>query len=234
MTMEKDDEKIMPAQDEIAWYQSQAKRDSSFKRSHKSHAEKNHRPTHSFPTGKLLKSVGFLLIVLLFGWNAWLYQDLHESKQLLHDYAHRMNQLEDRLSVTDEDVSESMQHVYANVRELDSEIRKLWDNVWKRSKEHLTAHDKQLEALVASISTVKQQQSNNHAQVAQLKASMVTDVQRLANMNVEIEAIREQLRQLSDDVAEIEGWVDSINGFRRQVNSEVALLKQQVGELEAE
>jgi DNA repair exonuclease SbcCD ATPase subunit len=60
-----------------------------------------------------------------------------QTGHVLERYEGRIAELEDRLADTDEGMSQNAAVQAAKIRELDSEVRKLWDNVWKRSKERL-------------------------------------------------------------------------------------------------
>jgi uncharacterized coiled-coil protein SlyX len=60
-----------------------------------------------------------------------------QTGHVLERYEGRIADLEDRLADTDEGMSQNAAVQAAKIRELDSEVRKLWDNVWKRSKERL-------------------------------------------------------------------------------------------------
>jgi uncharacterized coiled-coil protein SlyX len=78
---------------------------------------------------------------------AWqLQQQLDRAGSEMESYARRIGDLEARLSDTDEGMSQNAAVQAAKIRELDTEVRKLWDNVWKKSKERLA----KLEASSAS------------------------------------------------------------------------------------
>src|SRR5690606_9437288 len=92
-----------------------------------------------------------VLLLLLVGWGGWQQWQLLQAQQLQQAYQARVADLEQRLSVTDESMSESSVAMQVKLKELDSEIRKLWDNVWKRSKEQLAEHDQQLGSLQKNL-----------------------------------------------------------------------------------
>jgi hypothetical protein len=88
--------------------------------------------------GLWLLVVGSLLVAI--GACAWAWQlqeRLTQTGHVLERYEGRIADLEDRLADTDEGMSQNAAVQAAKIRELDSEVRKLWDNVWKRSKERL-------------------------------------------------------------------------------------------------
>ena len=71
---------------------------------------------------------------------AWAWQlqgELQLANTQMQDYAERIGDLEARLSDTDEGMSQNATVQAAKIRDLDSEVRKLWDNVWKQTKTRL-------------------------------------------------------------------------------------------------
>ena len=71
---------------------------------------------------------------------AWAWQlqgQLQLANTQMQDYEERIGDLEARLSDTDEGMSQNAAVQAAKIRDLDSEVRKLWDNVWKQTKTRL-------------------------------------------------------------------------------------------------
>ena len=63
--------------------------------------------------------------------------ELRQAERTMAGYAVRIGDLEARLSDTDEGMNQNATVQAAKIRELDSEVRKLWDNVWKQAKDRL-------------------------------------------------------------------------------------------------
>ena len=77
----------------------------------------------------------FLLAVLVIGLGGacyYLYQQLTIAQSQLLSSQDRLEALEQRLSVADDSLEENSVTTQVKLKELDSEIRKLWDNVWKK------------------------------------------------------------------------------------------------------
>jgi hypothetical protein len=248
----KDDDQIghvptlTPAQDEIASFQRNQSRSSLAS----SLGEVPEVKAHSSGVSTLMVIVIVVMLLATAAWAGYLYQKIQVSEQVLKNYELRISQLERQLSVTDESMSESGVAMKIKLRELDSEVRKLWDNVWKKSKATLDAHDAQLNKQAQRINTneafitnAKQLMSKNDSVVAslsaQLKKAERTQVQVVTNQNAlkriensaensadKTNRVASDLLKLDKRVRANEEWVDSINGFRRQVNRDINSLKQ--------
>ena len=246
--------KIAPAHDEVASFQRARK---------KGKLASSLGEVPDVPAGAvagssaLTKTVLALVVVGLIataGGAGYLYMQLNKAQGVIDNYELRISALEQQLQVTDESMNESSVALKVKVRELDSEIRKLWDNVWKRSKERfaeqeaaLEKHEKRLDE-VQKFASSAQQQFDKTTQVVsgltaqlkaaeQMKASVSANSQQLKQQITSLEAVADKLNRLSSDlnkldkrVAGNEEWVESINGFRRQVNREISTLKQSLGQ----
>jgi predicted nucleic acid-binding Zn-ribbon protein len=207
-----------------------------------------------------VKSVLAVVVVLLLATSAgagFLFQKLQKAEKAISQYEIRIGDLERRLSVTDESMSESSVAMKVKVRELDTEIRKLWDNVWKKSKQRFAQYDKKFTTIEQGVKrnesfsvTAKQQLAQNNKVVSnlsvqlkdveQMKSSLAANQQKLSQQEDNLESTSDKANRLGTDVNKIdrrlkstEEWVESINGFRRQVNRDINSLKQSVGKLES-
>ena len=165
-------------------------------------------------------------------------------------YARRISDLEDRLSDTDEGMSQNAAVQAAKIRELDSEVRKLWDNVWKKSKERLakleassTSQGKKISAAEKSVSSLEGDMKGATADIARMK-SVAGDLDRLmasAKSNqAEVERVADtlnlinvELNKLNKRVQGNEESVQSIDAFRRQMMSSITELQAAVRTREA-
>ena len=86
---------------------------------------------------RLFITVSLVVAAVACAWAWQLQQQLEQSGFAMERHAKRIADLEARLSDTDEGMSQNATLQAAKIRELDSEIRKLWDNVWKKSKARL-------------------------------------------------------------------------------------------------
>ena len=85
-----------------------------------------------------------LLIVALAAAAYYLFDQLTIAQGDLKQAQQRLEVLEQRLSSADESLEENSVTTAVKLKELDFEIRKLWDNVWKKQKQELAEHDAQL------------------------------------------------------------------------------------------
>ncbi len=161
----------------------------------------------------------------------------------------RVKDLEALLSNTDETVNKSSAALSAQLRLLDTEVRKLWDarkvnNAKMIELDKLTTlHNNALDEI--TIKTVSQGE-----QIEQLKLELSTlikvsgdlervmvgarqaqtELERLADginrANLELAGLRKQVQSNSE-------WIDSINAFRRQVNMSISDLEAKVRDLRA-
>lgn len=204
----------------------------------------------SSTTGKAVLVFSTLAVLAALSWSMILHKKLGAAEQVIGQYEQRISSLERQLSVTDESMSESSVAMKVKIREMDTEIRKLWDNVWKKSKARMAAYDKKLGQHDSFIASTKKQLSNNETLVKELTEQLASsrqllvtvnsNQQRIVSQESNLEANNDKLNQLSGElvnlnrrVKESEDWVDSINGFRRQVNRDMGELKQQVGALQS-
>ncbi|MEE8056244.1 MAG: hypothetical protein V3T17_00165 [Pseudomonadales bacterium] len=245
--------KIVPAHDEIASYQRNKAKGSLV-------ASLGEVPD-VLGNGGSLASITVLAVVVLVllamvGTAGYLYQKLSLAEQAIQNYELRISDLERRLSVTDESMSESSVAIKVKVRELDSEIRKLWDNVWKKTKQQFAEHDAQLKKHEQRINqsdvfivTAKRQILKNDTVVAglttqlakakKMQLTVAANQKTLGQQEARFETTADKLNLLNSHVKKLdrrikdtEEWVDSINGFRRQVNRDIGTLKQHVGQLQ--
>src|SRR5690625_4300462 len=82
-----------------------------------------------------------LLGLALAGWSGWQQWLLPQSQQQRGSYESRVGELEQRLSVADENVSESRLAMHVNLKGLESETREHGDNVWKRARRQREEED---------------------------------------------------------------------------------------------
>ncbi|NND69194.1 MAG: hypothetical protein HKN19_16505 [Halioglobus sp.] len=175
---------------------------------------------------------------------AWqLQQQLEAAEGAMTSYASRIADLEARLSDTDEGLAQNSQVMAVKVKELDTEVRKLWDNVWKRSKERFAALEAASAAQGKSVKSLQAELDAASADLAKLKG-VADDLSRLmasakANQS-EVERVADTLDRIELETSKLgkrvstnEEWVGSINAFRRQVNASILELKSTVSGLQA-
>lgn len=204
-------------------------------------------------SGTLSRLLGGLALIaggLAFAWAWQLQNQLDLAQGELQGYESRIGDLEARLSDTDEGMTQSAAVQAVKIAELESEVRKLWDNVWQQTKERLTklesastAQGKSIKGMDSSLASAKAQLNEANAELAKLR-SVGGDLARLMGSaktsQAEVERIADSLNRielsmnrLEKRVAGNEEWVDSVNAFRRQVNTSLAELQDTVRSLQA-
>ena len=200
-------------------------------------------------TARLVLTIALAVAGIACGW-AWQLQTLLDESQRQQKMTQgRVADLEALLSDTDETVNKSAAAMGAQLRLLDTEVRKLWDarkiSNGKLTKLEKTAvtQEKQITNLNNKTSTQTEQLSSMQSELAaltkvagdleRLAASAQraqTDVERLADglnrSNLERSALRKQVESNAE-------WIESINAFRRQVNANIAELEADVAALSA-
>ncbi|MAC35415.1 MAG: hypothetical protein CME40_06260 [Haliea sp.] len=182
---------------------------------------------------------------------AWqLQQKLGQANVTMERYAQRIADLEDRLSDTDEGLSQNTQAMAVKIKELYSEVDKLWASAWRRNKAAIeelqkssSSQGNKLSATEKSLASAQEQLKQASADLARLK-SVAGDLERLMSSakanQAAVDRATETLNRLSGQVAGLakkvenqEQWLQSIDAFRRQVNGSLTELQGAVRSLQA-
>ena len=192
---------------------------------------------------RLLITLAIVVAAVACAWAWQLQQQLESAESDMAGYASRIADLEARLSDTDEGLAQNAQAMAVKVTELDSEVRKLWDNVWKRTKERLAALEAASGSQGKSVKSLTTDVAGLQSDLAELKG-VADDLSRLMASakasQSEVERVADTLNRieletskLGKRVATNEEWVGSINAFRKQVNASILDLKSTVNALQA-
>ena len=194
---------------------------------------------------RLFITVALVVAAVACAWAWQLQAELRQAERTMAGYAVRIGDLEARLSDTDEGMNQNAAVQAVKISELESEVRKLWDNVWKRSKERLSAleaasskHGKSLDGVQGSVTDVEKELAAATAELAKLK-SVAGDMSRLMSSaktnQAEVERVADSLNRINLSLNKLdkrvegnEEWVSSINAFRKQVNASLAELQASV------
>ena len=167
----------------------------------------------------------------------------------LVDFQSRVSDLEARLSDTDEGMNQNASVQAIKIAELESEVRKLWDNVWKQTRSRLdkleagsSAQGKKVSSLAAASASARAELEQAKVDLAQLK-NVGDDLARVMSSarasQTEVERVADSLNQINLTLARLEKrvagneeWVGSVNAFRRQVNASLGELQSTVRTLQ--
>ncbi|WP_439100705.1 hypothetical protein [Congregibacter sp.] len=189
--------------------------------------------------------IALLVALAACTWSWQLQERLTQTGHVLERYEKRIGDLEDRLSDTDEGMNQNAAVQAAKIRELDSEVRKLWDNVWKSTKERLgklEAGAKRADgAVAANTQSVKATQADLGKalqDIARLQ-KVSGDLERMAasarSSQAEVERVADSLNAIDLELAKLgkrvggnEEWIKSINAFRQSTNASISQLQSQL------
>ncbi len=195
----------------------------------------------------LFLSLAIAVAACLWAWQ--LQERLVQNGHTMDRYEKRIADLEDRLADTDEGMSQNAAVQAAKIRELDSEVRKLWDNVWKRSKERLDkleAGEKRAGSSIAAnaqaLEATQADLGKAMTDIAQL-TKVAGDMERLMtssrNSQAEIERVADTLNAINLDLARLskrvegnEEWISAINTFRQSTNASISQLQNSLRALQ--
>lgn len=195
--------------------------------------------------GKLVLTVAFLGAVGACGGGWFLYQELVATQQQLAQTTERVGNLELLLSDTDESLNQSSAKINEDLGFWKTEIRKLWDWRNKEAKPALDKLEKEMGSANTSIKRLRTVADNNATAVKGLEADLValkklsgdlermaasakraqTDMERLADG---VNKARLERAAIGKRVGSNEEWIESINAFRRQINSKISSLEAQI------
>ncbi len=236
---------IVPARDEVV-----ARRQNPPKKS----GDKTAPPVRASGAGlwaRLFIVVSLVVAAVACAWAWQLQQQLVVAQENLLNYGERIADLEDRLSDTDEGVNQSSAAMAVKIKELYSEVDKLWASAWRRNKARIEALEKSASGHSSQLATLGRTDKTYSVQLQ----SLAVDMQKLQAVSSDLEklvktakASETQLEKLADDlnrmgleyaklrqrVSTNEEWVESINGFRKQVNRTLSEFNARLTELQPE
>lgn len=194
------------------------------------------------PLARIFITLSLVVAAVACAWAWQLQQSLQESNTRIEDYSKRIGDLEARLSDTDQGMNQNAELQAAKIRELDTEVRKLWDNVWKQASDRLAklekdaaSQGKKIDTTATGLAAAQGQIKSASADITRLK-SIADDLERIiatGKVNqAEVERVADSINRVNLDLAKLnkrvqgnEEWIQSINTFRKQVNASLVELK---------
>ncbi|MEP5766294.1 MAG: hypothetical protein ABJ308_16970 [Halieaceae bacterium] len=233
---------IIPARDEVV----------SRQRSKKTTGGKRGKAPAGGGSGLLARlfiAIALVVAAVACAWAWQLQQELDLADTALRDYEMRISDLEDRLSDTDEGMNQSTAAMAVKIKELYSEVDKLWGSAWRRNQASIKALQKSKDEQGSQLATLA---ATDTAYSAQLQA-LATDIGKLRSVAGDLDRLvstaranEALLERLGDDVSRAtlevaklqkrvqtgEEWQASVDGFRKQVNQSLIRLQESVGALQ--
>lgn len=194
---------------------------------------------------RLFITLSLVAAVAACAWAWQLQTQLLEANDHLANYASRIGDLEARLSDTDEGMNQNAEVQAVKITKLEAEVRKLWDNVWKETKDRMAkleatsaSQSRSIKGVEASFGGVQSQLKEAAGDIAKLN-SVAGDMARLmasAKANqAEVERVADSLNRIELSLAKLdkrvagnEEWVGSVNAFRKQINASLSELQATV------
>ena len=130
-------------------------------------------------------------------------EELQDAAQAMRDAQRRIGVLEDRLRLTDEQLSESGAQTNETLTFWESEIRKLWDMGNKRNRGWIEANRENVRKLTATVASAESALGTLQGKVATLDASVGKQqdiADRLAAVDIHVQRLVREQRDLVDKV----------------------------------
>jgi chromosome segregation ATPase len=190
-------------------------------------------------------TISLVAAVMACAWAWQLQTQLLQANEHIANYAARIGDLEARLSDTDEGMNQNAEVQAAKVAKLETEVRKIWDSVWKEAKDRLgklesasASQLKSVKGMEGSLATTQAQLKVASDDIAKLN-SVAGDLARLMSSakasQAEVERVADSLNRIELALAKLdkrvagnEEWVGSVNAFRKQINASLAELQATV------
>lgn len=194
----------------------------------------NHRQTKSREktTGGgsgLFTMITFVIAIAAVGAAYFLWEQYQQSLYLINEADKRIANLEAQLQSTGDELNQSDAAVRIQLKELDSEVRKLWD-ARKKSNQQLSSNSTNLKKVVGQAAVLDKNLKPLASQVTALSAELDDIIDTFERLDIEnqtkkLDEARKRLSSLQVSFGDIqkrvkenEEWLESINAFRRQVN----------------
>jgi len=212
-----------------------------------------HEPRTARNGGRVFTVMLLIVVIALGAYSAHLRQQQVETHTALENLQARFDHLEEQILTTDESLSESGAAIQAKLREVDSEIRKLWGVSNDRNRKAIAAHDEAIQALQGSLAKLEQTQNNQVTTLSSLRSRVEAFDRKIGVANAEVLAAMAEIEQIRGSLATIRAAADrveatanrvntlenrvrtheeaiqSIDAFRRQTNQSLLQLRQQTG-----
>ena len=189
------------------------------------------------------------------GWYLWDQQQqilnrLQQSSESFQSAEKLMSGLQDNLKNRDSMLSKSGDEMSADIKLLQSEVRKLWDLSNKRNRQ-------EIEQLTGDFKKLQTDSTANASKVASVQKQVASSAEALATLKDQLQEIKDQHNTLAsaadkqrkelarlqtsmnstgdldDRVTSLEVSINAIDAYRQQINSRLQKLDAEVGRLVA-
>ena len=179
-------------------------------------------------TGLFLILLGLLLAVGGFGYFqiTSLQQELLATRSLVAAAEKQLTDVSGAVTETGQTMSQSDQQVKSELKDINFEIRKLWDLTNKRNRKDIDALEKQLADNAATLKTLKSSADSALKQAKQYSGTLDKTVSRLELIERQIKGISADLvANTSASREELDMLTTSVEGLRQEAGKALTDVK---------
>ena len=176
----------------------------------------------------VLNSIGLIILFL------WFFNTSGNQQEAGQNFVERISILEERLAEKDDQISILTEEVYADLKFVNKEVRKLWDLSNKRNRKNISENLNSIESLNEKIESIDKKDEVLSAQQRALSLELARIKNIQENINSQIDSFDDTaLEEIGTDrLTDIEESIDSFNAYRVQVNQSLLNLREELNELE--
>lgn len=239
--MSNDDWQIVPERDEAI---SSRARPSKSTDSRRDKVPSKAASSAAKPSGKAPVLLIFLLL-LSFAASGFLYYQLLQSELIQQDLVARISDMEGKLSVTDESLSESGAAMQAVLQDHEvkidtniSEIRKLWGVSYDTNRKAIDELRSRSSTIAANLSGAVDRLDEIEGRFDGLGSQLLIQAADVEDLLTRLRLTRDELNQQAELLNKLEAQsaeqldaIDSIDAFRLQMNQKVLQLENEIRSL---
>ena len=188
--------------------------------------------------GSSILFVSFLSLLNLGGLvilGLWFFNNSDYQQETGENFSERIGSLEESVLTSKEASAESFASLEDKDKFLDRQVRLLWDLSNKRNKRDITNIKAQLKEIEESFTSLK-------GQISPISAKQRASDLEIAKLEKSLEKLSNSLTDLSSEnnsdiekrIKDQEEAINSIDAFRRQINSNILNLQRQIDEFRKE
>ncbi len=239
--MSNDDWQIVPERDEAISSRARPSKSTESRRDKASPKVKSRRQQPSAKTPVLL----IFLLLLSFAASGYLYYQLQQSGLVQQDLIARISDMEGKLSVTDESLSESGAAMQAVLQDHEvkidtniSEIRKLWGVSYDTNRKAIDELKSRSSTIAANLSGAVDRLDEIEGRFDGLGSQLLIQAADEEDLLTRLRLTRDELNQQAELLNKLEAQsveqldaIDSIDSFRLQMNQKVLQLENEIRSL---
>ncbi|MDO6426899.1 hypothetical protein Q4489_07755 [Thalassotalea sp. 1_MG-2023] len=178
------------------------------------------------------------IYIALAGTGYYFFEQNKQLKSSIDDADHRIQQLEDQLSATGEEMGEStvalkakLQAISEKTEKLWAEMDKLWASAWRRNQseiKELRAQNKKQDSANSNVTNTVNTLAASVGNITEKQTATEFTVDALSEQVQQANMLKQEINQLSDDMAAIQQNIQGRNSQQIEVASNVNSLDMQI------